>query len=184
MMRLFVGVPPSDEARSVLARYMAAMKPSLPAEARWVPEENLHFTVLFIGNVPEQDVGAIARGLDRAVAPVRPFKLGLGEVGTFPGRGRARVLWVGALPGEAGLADVVSRVGEALRPWVEPEGRPFSAHLTLARFKPPARLSVGEVRDVDEPAAWTAEGVTLYLSRLKRPAPVYEPLHVARFKGP
>lgn len=180
-MRLFVGVPPSDEAREALDAYADSIRAGMPDTARWVPRENLHFTVQFVGEVPDESLDELVSAFDGALGGVEPFSLALGRPGCFPTRGRARVLWVGAAKGEGELALVAGRVSAALAPWVRrPEDRPFAAHLTLARFKPPSRVPLEAVPAI-EPAVepWMVTGVTLYRSRLMRPAPVYEALHQA-----
>jgi 2'-5' RNA ligase len=136
MVRAFVAVPVEDP---VTRRRLAGARSLLPPVhgARWVPERQLHFTLKFLGEIPEGAVAA-ARDATARAAGRAPFRLTLEGLGAFPPRGPARVLWAGCGAGSqelAGLAAAVERAfSEAGFP---PEERPFSPHLTLARVRDP-----------------------------------------------
>ena len=101
--------------------------------AKWVPPEQLHLTVRFIGEVD----GALFRDIKDVLEEVdlASFSLQLKGVGYFPPRGAPRVLWVG-LENNGSLQLLRKKIDAALlRIRVEPEGRKFSPHITLARLK-------------------------------------------------
>ena len=101
--------------------------------ARWVPPDQLHLTVRFIGEVD----GGLFRDIRNALAEVKisSFDLKLKGVGHFPPRGAPRVLWVGLEKSEP-LQLLRKKIDAALmKVGVEPEGRKFSPHITLARLK-------------------------------------------------
>jgi 2'-5' RNA ligase len=127
-MRLFVALSLPEEVRAGLARLCHG----LPG-ARWVDQDNLHLTVRFLG---ELDGGAAA-DVDAALGQVRApaFDMALSGLGHF-GEGRhLRALWVGVEPNPA-LMHLQERIEQALvRAGIEPDGRKFKAHVTLARFK-------------------------------------------------
>ncbi len=169
MIRLFVAIELPEEIR----RRLASMSGGVPS-ARWVPEENLHLTLRFIGETPEDRLADIAA----ALAAVRgaPFEMTLSGVGHFESRRRVRVLWAGIEP-NAELAALHDRVESALvRAGLEPEGRKFSAHVTLARLN-----GVPAAKMVAWLAAGTAfhappvriEGFTLLSSFLSRSGAIY-----------
>jgi 2'-5' RNA ligase len=130
MYRLFVAVDLPQEVKEAVRDICR----SLP-EARWVPLEQLHLTLRFIGDADEQAFNAIRT----ALAQVRDgaFSLELKGIGHFPPGKRARVLWVGieaCMPLLRLQRDVESALVNA---GVPPEERPFSPHITLARFREP-----------------------------------------------
>jgi 2'-5' RNA ligase len=135
-MRLFVALEIPDAVRREVARRMAGLRERLP-RAKWVDPANLHLTLLFLGQVDEARVPVLTEALVGAFAKHPPLDLRLAEAGTFP-RGRpARVAWVGMeTPGDllALQADVEAAAVEAIG--FEPEERPFSPHVTLARCEP------------------------------------------------
>lgn len=136
-MRLFVALEVQEEPRRELDRRVAGLRGRLP-RARWVDLGNVHLTLLFLGETGEAAVPGLAEALRPAFARCPALDLQLRDGGTFPPRGPARVAWVGvqapaALPvlhGEV-TAAAVAALG------IEPEARPFSAHVTLARCSEP-----------------------------------------------
>ncbi len=128
MIRLFVAIELPDEVQERLAGLCAGVP-----GAKWVKPENIHLTLRFIGEVPEDRFQDIDAALGQIRAP--GFEVALDGVGCFPPRGRARVLWAGVTKNGA-LAHLYDKVESALvRTGLEPEGRKFSPHVTLARLK-------------------------------------------------
>jgi 2'-5' RNA ligase len=138
-MRLFVALEIPEAVRRELARRVAALRDRLP-RARWVEPEKVHLTLLFLGQIPDDQVPNLSAKLREAFAKHPPMTLRLSGGGTFPPKRPARVVWVGmdapeelaALQADAVAA--VTSVGEAVG--FEPETRPFTSHVTLARCEP------------------------------------------------
>jgi RNA 2',3'-cyclic 3'-phosphodiesterase len=126
-MRLFVGIDLPWELREELARLRA----SLPG-ARWVPEENLHLTLRFIGEVdPNQ-----AEDIDVALHGLRGkrFPLALSGIGTHNRNGRETQMWAGVEKSDA-LEHLQAKIETAVqRAGQKPERRRFLPHVTLARL--------------------------------------------------
>lgn len=103
---------------------------------RWVPEENLHVTLAFLGDLAEGERDRVAEAVREAAARHAPFPLALRGVGAFPGPRRPRVLWVGCAEGEAEAVALHRSVTAALEPLGhEPDPRPFTPHATIGRVK-------------------------------------------------
>ncbi len=133
--RLFVAIDPPPEIRERLAGICCG----LPA-ARWVPPEQLHLTLCFIGEVS----GATFLDIREALVEIKvsPFALRLQGVGFFPLRGQPRVVWAGIVTSEP-LATLQRKITTRLFALgLEPENRKFFPHLTLARLHqtPPSRV--------------------------------------------
>jgi 2'-5' RNA ligase len=175
-MRLFVGLALPDEIKDELAALIERMRAAAP-DAKWVPRDNLHLTFSFLGEVGEERVPAIADALRGAAASVRgPIPTRLHGTGAFPSPRRARVVWVGLDDGEGRIGKLAEAVATAVEPLGYPkEKRPWTAHLTLARLRVPGNVSELLGETVAE-SSFNVSEVTLYRSRLARPAPHYEPL--------
>ena len=128
MPRLFVAV----DFPEAVNRRLEALCSSLPG-ARWLPPEQFHLTLRFIGEVDDARLDEVADGLSELDCPA--FSLSLQGVGHFPPRGQPRVLWAGVEAGEA-LARLYGQIENRLRSLgIDPEHRKFAPHVTLARLK-------------------------------------------------
>ncbi len=172
MLRLFVALDLTEEIR----RRLAGLAGGVPG-ARWTEPENLHLTLRFIGEVPEDQ----AMDIDAALAEVRApaFPLILDGVGVFGSARRARVLWAGVERSEA-LAHLQAKVESALvRCGLPAEERKFSPHITLARLKDAPADRIGRFlsdRGLFRAGPMPVEHVTLYRSHLGNGGAVYEAL--------
>ena len=181
-MRLFVAVALPAAARGELHRVAEGLRAAVP-HAKWVPPDNIHLTLVFLGEVAEERVGVIASAIARVAARTGRIPTALGGLGAFPSARRARVLWAGLRDDTGELGRLAEDTADALEPLgFTPESRPWTAHLTLARFRTPedARHLTGAAV---EPVAFTVDAITLYRSRLARPAPRYEPVAQVAFGG-
>jgi 2'-5' RNA ligase len=173
-VRAFFGLPLPGAHRSALERYLAGAAATAP-QFRWTPPENLHLTIRFLGHVEESIAAAIAGRVE--AAGLEGFELALGSIGSFK-RGRlARVVWLGLATGESStvaLAELVE--AESVRAGLEPEGRKFHAHLTLARARAQDGATLPDLAAPPALEAWRAQELILYRSRLGRGGSVYEPL--------
>ncbi|MEJ0018958.1 MAG: RNA 2',3'-cyclic phosphodiesterase [Acetobacteraceae bacterium] len=127
-MRLFVGLDLPWALRQRIALLSGAGIPG----ARWVPTENYHLTLRFIGEAPRY----LAEEIDHALAALRApaFTLALAGIGTFAKGGRSQSLWVGVERCEP-LERLQGKIETALqRCGLEPERRRFQPHVTLARL--------------------------------------------------
>jgi 2'-5' RNA ligase len=130
--RLFVAIDLPDSTKRVLVD----LDPKIPG-ARWVNAEQMHLTLGFFGDVPE-DVDLTLRERLSAIE-FGAFFLPITGVGTFPprqGGGPPKIVWIGVGAGHPHLFQIYKRVQEAaLAAGLEPELRPWHPHITLARCR-------------------------------------------------
>jgi len=171
MIRLFVALALPAELRAQLAM----LSGGIPG-AKWVPPENYHLTLRFIGEVESWR----AQEVDHALAAIRarPFELLLRGVGTFEKGGRISALWVGVEKTES-LAFLQGKVETALqRIGLEPERRRFAPHVTLARTDraaPEKLVTWVQAHNLFRAPPVLVESFTLYSSRLGKEQAVYVP---------
>lgn len=169
-MRLFVAFELPEDVRYELDRRCRAARSRLPS-ARWVRPEALHLTLVFLGDTDESLLPRLATELERAFAATPPLELTVAEPGSFPPRGRKRVVWVG-VEADGDLGGLQGRVAEAVEEAVglEPDRRPFHPHVTLARCKPPwPKASADALAEAFGPqpaGVFTARRGSLVASRL------------------
>ena len=170
-MRLFVGLDFAWETKQLLA----SLAGGVPG-ARWVPPENYHLTLRFIGDVPAHHAEEIHHAL--AALRARAFPLVLAGVGTFAKAGQANQLWVGVEKNP--LLDALrNKVETALqRTGCEPERRRFTPHITLARLRDPAEgklVAFVQSHNLFRAGPMPMEHFVLFSSRLGKEASVYTP---------
>ncbi len=173
-LRLFVAFDVPQPVRDAAHSAVTPWRERFP-RAKWVPKQNQHVTLKFLGAtwprlVPwvHETVGMVAR--EHAPVPTRVL-----ELGAFPNARRARVLWVGLDDREGRLARIAASLDEAFSPEFAPEKRGFTPHLTVARFVPPIELEgLEDVELISD--LFEIDRIVLYRSHLRRPAPVYEDL--------
>lgn len=126
--RLFVAVELSDELK---ARLLDARRhfPGL----KWTPVANLHLTLRFIGQVPQDLIAPIRQALSRVVFDA--FRLTVAGLGLFQRR-TSGILWAGVQKAPA-LGELRRQADEALRASVglSPDEKEYSPHVTLSRLR-------------------------------------------------
>ncbi|MFA5928832.1 MAG: RNA 2',3'-cyclic phosphodiesterase, partial [Candidatus Margulisiibacteriota bacterium] len=148
----------------------------------WVPPDNFHITLKFLGAVKEDTLADLQNVLQALSVKFKPFELLLSEVGVFPDLSAPQVLWVGTRSAE--LEALAKEIDSALEPLgFQLEKRSFVGHVTLARLKR------GRIKQswFDEkmtsfvPQNIAVKKITLYQSTLVDKSPVYKVLKHFRF---
>ncbi len=172
MPRLFIAIDPSESVRDRLA----GLQGGVPG-ARWVRPDNIHLTLLFLGEVDAPTAADLDTQLGRIGATA--FELRIAGVGTFGPARNPTALWAGAARSRPlrFLHDKVDRA--AVAAGLPADDRKFKPHLTLARLKG-AR--------VERLRSWLSENDALALdpvevdrfilfrSHLNRDGAIHEPL--------
>lgn len=173
MHRLFVAIPAPEALIDCLAPAMEGG----PSNLRWVPEDDLHCTLRFIGNVERPMIGQIIEALSDIHSP--SIEAQVEGVGIFDHR-RHGALWARLHP-KAALTKLHQKVDRALQALgLEPERRAYLPHITLARW------SGGRIDArawAERNAGLTSEavplnGFTLFESQLTRHGARHDPLAV------
>jgi len=180
-IRSFLAFELPPQIRYVLTGLFEKVKKT-PLDVRWVRPEGIHLTVVFMGNVREEDLPLIGERVGEVCSRFGPFTLALKGLGCFPNNRNPRVLWIGM----EGTLDRLSRfrdeVQEGLLPFgIKEEKRDFRPHLTLGRFRKPLKRSgeleslLSDHRGLTSPACSLNE-LVLFKSDLKPGGAVYSKL--------
>jgi 2'-5' RNA ligase len=181
-VRLFIAIDLDEAARAAIAEEQRRLKAAIGstrATVKWVRPEQMHLTLVFLGEVAEARVQAIVEAIGQPIAQ-RPFDLAFGGVGVFPPRGAPNVLWIGASTGEGETIAVQRQLADRVAPLGIPvEGRLFHPHLTLARLKdsrPSDRTRFLAAGGDNIVATTQVDHATLYQSKLSSQGPSYTAL--------
>ena len=174
MLRLFVAFDVPEARKDSVETAVRTL--DVPG-ARWTGRQSWHVTLKFLGPTPEERLSEVTGVVEQAASASPPARTSLDGIGAFPGFRRARVLWVGMADPGGVLAAMARTLEEAFAQHGFPaEGRPWTPHLTVARLKVPAALSLepGQVHLDEQP--FEVGQVVVFRSHLKPGGAVYEPL--------
>ncbi|MCU0905059.1 MAG: RNA 2',3'-cyclic phosphodiesterase [Tabrizicola sp.] len=174
MIRAFLGIELPQPVRGA-----CQVQQFLLPLPRKVEPENLHLTLVFLGECPEPALEAAHDGFE-ALRETR-FILSLQGLGLF-GKDKPHTAWAGLAP-SAPLAHLQAKVETiARRAGCPIEARKFVPHVTLGRFPPPTFADTARLERAvamgsgfrSEP--WEVTRLTLWRSHLTGKGPQYEAL--------
>jgi len=145
LKRLFIAIDPEPALLDTIFRLISTIKREYPVEGmRYTAPQNLHLTLLFLGDTDENLIPKIGNRLDEICQNFTEFDLEFANLGAFPSRHNPRILWLGVNNPEpvSVLAKAIIHDSGLV---VAPEKDQFSPHLTLGRVAENARGVSGEV---------------------------------------
>lgn len=136
-VRLFFAIPLSVTECPAVKRARQALR-NLAGDAgiHWVPFEQYHCTLKFLGDVSPGRLEAALEAASDVARSTDAFALALAGTGAFPRRDRPQILWAGATEGVPVLTALAESLDRALDLRGFPlEKRRFQPHFTLARIR-------------------------------------------------
>jgi len=186
-MRCFLAIELDDVIKAQLGLAQSYFK-DLAGKVSWVKPQQIHLTVKFLGEVPEEKIDQAARILQQCAGEVSPFEFSIEGLGAFPPSGRQiRVLWVG-MTTPAELVKLNDLCQEAFVELGCPaERRKFTPHLTIARVRQTEqadafRRIIAEHKDFTAGTQY-ADHVVLYSSQLNPSGAIHTPLATVPLTG-
>ena len=178
MPRLFVAIRPPVPIKDQLLDIMGGID-----AARWQDETQLHLTLRFVGEVDPPQADDLALALGRIGGDA--FELSLSGVGHFEKKGKVHTLWVGLGPSPA-LNALQARIERVCQQnGLEPEGRRFAPHITVARL-PGLAGPVGDwlaEHGTLRSTPWLVTDFHLYESTLAPTGAIYDPMVAYPLRG-
>ncbi len=139
MTRAFIAILLDEAIRAAVDAEIEQLRP-LGRAVAWVPAENLHVTLKFLGQQSDAGLREATLALEDAAGRYAPFSIRLHGVGGFPGMDRPRIVWIGVAEGALEARAVQSALDAALEGRGFPrESRPWHPHLTIGRVFDPRR---------------------------------------------
>ena len=180
-IRSFLAFELPEGIKKTVARISGEIRHS-SLDARWVKPENIHLTVVFMGNIKSDDLGRLGAEVEDVCSGYGTFDIALKGMGCFPNWHRPRVLWMG-LDGNLGrLSQFRDDLQKSLKAFgIKEERRRFKPHLTLARFRSTRKIGseLEEILKAYEALESPSESVRelfLFKSELKTGGAVYTKL--------
>ena len=168
--RLFVAIDLPESTRQLVA----ALDPHIRG-VHWTDQAQMHLTVSFFGEVPNETDLALREKL--TVIEFGAFFLPIVGVGTFLARSAPKIIWIGVDKAHPHLFQIHKRVQEAaLAAGLEPELRPWHPHITIARCRNVSAQSLRKFLQANaefDAGIIRVEAFHLYSSKLTPTGPIH-----------
>jgi len=172
LQRVFIGIPVDKHSQKHIDSLLKPIK-NLSQDIRWIPGNNRHLTLAFLGDKPISEIELLLRQFDETYRYEARFQYSLSTLTRFPNsRGRIIAL-AGALTGPLDNLFQITRRLLQINDF-EFDQKKFRPHITLARIRHPKRLKTTFDQSIDIRLDIT--NVTLYQSTLTENGSIYSPL--------
>jgi len=176
--RTFIAVEIGEEIRNnAIALQQLLAKTS--AEVKWVSDDSLHITLLFLGEVDDRELHSVCRAVKEVAVGESPFSMRVSGLGAFPTLRHPKIAWAGIEEGSEQLKRLYSKLEAKMLDLgcYRKEERGFTPHLTLGRAKSEAdgfKLAT----ELTKRSSWdggrtTVQELLVFSSVLERDGPTY-----------
>ena len=189
LLRTFIAVDIPPAIQKTIQYKIEMLRKAIGNSIRWVPVQNIHLTLKFLGDVSHNDVEKLTQMLRTESDTRLSFDITISGLGSFPNSKRARVVFIRTQASaeldalQRGIESATTRLG------FEADTRPFSPHLTVGRVRDQITASEQEkIRKtleetkIDSVGTARVDSIHLYKSELKPGGSVYTKLFSAPLK--
>ena len=151
------------------------------ANIKYVPSQNMHFTLKFFGNIDLDMVEDISMAVEKVIKNYSSFELNIKTCGCFPNMKVIKVLWLGLDEGSP-IKDLQKDLDKEFRKLGFKKEKNFISHLTIGRVKSPKnkqeiRKTIEKLENI-EIGQMTVSKICLQKSTLTPQGPIYEDIKV------
>jgi len=186
LTRAFIAIAIPDGIKNQMAGLQSKLKRA-DADVKWTRPHGIHITLRFMGWLNTDDLEKTKLAIANVAKEFSEFDVEVKGSGTFPERGRPRVIWTGISQGEKELQAVASRLDqELIKSGLGPADRPFRGHLTLGRVKSGKNINklveYLEKEGTISFGAFPAKSICLFKSDLRPDGAIYTVLREEFFR--
>lgn len=175
--RAFIALELPSEIREAISEGVKPASGLLRSLVKWVPVENMHLTLRFLGNITLEMSNKLRGNLHQASSHFTPLKFKLDLPGVFPSWREPRVLWVGLVVLEGDLKSLQNEIElQAQRIGLPQEKQKFHPHITVGRAKTPSPFISNTWKNVKIKLTpeFNVDKITLFKSTLNPSGAIYE----------
>ena len=182
-MRVFIALPLPDAFKSALIAGTAGIRAS-SNDLRWIPAENIHLTLAFLGELDNAGADLAIEAAQKAARMASAFQIKADGLLSFPPGGRVNILAARITEGSKECAELADRIETTLEyfgradlyQFREREKRPFTAHLTIARAGRGGSAMTRNQLRIPLNAVGSISSIAVYQSILERGGAKYREL--------
>ena len=159
-MRAFISINLPKEVSKELIRIQ-----NLLPDFKGKMTEHFHLTLKFLGEIDDKQLNYVQKELQKI--GFEPINTELGKSGTFPKKGKPRIVWIEI----KGINELQKRIESTLKIFSKDR---FQSHVTIARIKSSEEGFSQKVKKIEiNPTRFTIRSFSLMKSILKSSGPVY-----------
>ena len=177
MQRIFIGIPVDLQTHQQINALLGPIR-KLPLQVRWVPDNNRHLTLAFLGNISIASVKNLMDSFDETYQPLRRFQFSLTRLARFPGPS-GRIIALVNEP-DSSLNCVFQATQRMLQSnQLESDRKAFRPHLTLGRIRKAkeVKINLDQAADIE----LYISKITLYQSTMTDSGSIYTSLKETEF---
>lgn len=180
IIRSFIAVEIPDKTRTEITKMLDTFAKQ-DTGARWIKQDNLHITLIFLGEVSQEFLHNAQTELTSVAKNQKSFEMSLKNIGAFPSQRAPRIIWIGVDKGSDELIDLQSKIESSLtKIGYKPETRKFHPHLTIGRVK--FRFNNPKIFETNyQSETFAVKSVVLFKSTLMPQGPIYEKIKEFNF---
>lgn len=179
-IRSFIAIPLADDVSRNAVRLLQRIRAAGDG-IKWVPSDNLHLTLKFLGDVENTEVPSVCKVTRKLCQQYDPFPLRFVGTGGFPNADRPRILYAGVEDSSGALTEIVTQLEKDLAELgFKQESRDYTPHLTLGRTRGSSRRVSCEVLErllsesETELGTMMVDCVQMFASFLDKQGPTYQ----------
>ena len=132
--RVFIGIPIDRKIKSILPSLKSTVHSSINI-IKWIPPNNIHLTLSFLGNISDKDIPNIVQSLKNCITS-KYFKIKIESTGVFPSVNFPKILWIGIGKGADDLTSLQQDIEISVSKFKGIYRKEkFMPHITIARIR-------------------------------------------------